>query len=102
MALAGVALSSCGESSAPAYTLNGSGYPNGNLANTRFAGGPIDSSTVKKLGVAWHMPLTAKSLYGAYSSTPIISNGVIYSQDLESNVQAISTANGEGVVDEKL
>ena len=41
------------------------------------------------------MPLTAKSLYGAYSSTPIISNGVIYSQDLESNVQAISLQTGK-------
>ncbi len=95
LALAGVALSSCGDSSAPAYTLNGSGSPNGNLANTRFAGGPIDSSTVKQLGVAWHMPLTAKSLYGAYSSTPIISNGVVYSEDLESNVRAISLQTGK-------
>jgi outer membrane protein assembly factor BamB len=93
--LAGVALSSCGGSSAPTYTLNGSGSPNGNLANTRFAGGPIDSSTVKKLGVAWHLPLTAKSLYGAYSSTPIVSNGVIYSQDLESNVQALELHTGK-------
>jgi outer membrane protein assembly factor BamB len=95
LALASVALSSCGGSSAPTYTLNGSGSPNGNLANTRFAGGPIDSSTVTKLGVAWHMPLTAKSLYGAYSSTPIVSNGVIYSQDLESNVQAIDLQTGK-------
>lgn len=95
LALAGVALSSCGGSSAPTYTLNGSGYPNGNLSNTRYEGGPINSSTVKKLGVAWHMPLTAKSLYGAYSSSPIISNGVIYSQDLESNVQAISLQTGK-------
>jgi outer membrane protein assembly factor BamB len=95
LALASVALSSCGDSSAPTYTLNGSGSPNGNLANTRFAGGPIDSSTVTKLGVAWHMPLTAKSLYGAYSSTPIVSGGVIYSQDLESNVQAIDLQTGK-------
>ena len=95
LALAALALSSCGGSSAPTYTLNGSGSPNGNLANTRFAGGPIDSSTVKKLGVAWHMPLTAKSLFGAYSSTPIISDGVIYSQDLESNVQAIDLQTGK-------
>jgi glucose dehydrogenase len=95
LALASVVLSSCGGSSAPTYTLNGSGSPNGNLANTRFAGGPINSSTVKKLGVAWHLPLTAKSLYGAYSSTPIISNGVIYSQDLESNVQAIDLQTGK-------
>jgi outer membrane protein assembly factor BamB len=95
LALVSVALCSCGGSSGPTYTLNGSGSPNGNLANTRFTGGPINSATVKKFGVAWHMPLTAKSLYGAYSSTPIISNGVIYSQDLESNVQAIDLQTGK-------
>src|SRR5579863_1321602 len=95
LALAGFALSSCGGSSAPSYTLDGTGYPNGNLSNTRYTGGPIDRTTVKQLGVAWHLPLTAKSLYGAYSSSPIVSNGVVYSQDLESNVQAIVLQTGK-------
>jgi outer membrane protein assembly factor BamB len=90
-----IALSSCGGSSSPSYNFKGSGYPNTNLANTRFTNGPIDSATVKRLGVAWHMPLSAKSLYGAYSSSPIIANGVIYSEDLESNVQAIELHTGE-------
>jgi outer membrane protein assembly factor BamB len=92
---AGFALSSCGGSSSPDYTLNGSGYPNGNLSNTRYASGPINRATVNKLGVAWRLPLTAKSLYGAYASSPIISNGVIYSEDLESNVQAINLQTGK-------
>jgi outer membrane protein assembly factor BamB len=90
-----IALSSCGGSSAPSYNFNGAGYPDGNLSNTRYTGGPIDSATVKKLGVAWHMPLNAKSLYGAYASSPVIANGVIYSQDLESNVQAIELQTGK-------
>jgi outer membrane protein assembly factor BamB len=94
LAVAGITLSACG-SSAPTYTLNGSGYPNVNLSNTRYAGGPIDSATVSKLKVAWTLPLTAKSLYGSYSSAPVISNGVIYSQDLASNVQAISLQTGQ-------
>ncbi len=91
--VAGIALSSCGSSPKP--PLNGSGYPNGNTSNTRDVNGPIDSSTVSKLQVAWTLPLTAKSLYGSYSSTPIISKGVVYSQDLGSNVQAIDLQTGE-------
>ncbi len=91
--VAGIALSSCGSSPKP--PLNGSGYPNDNPSNTRDVSGPIDSSTVSKLQVAWTLPLTAKSLYGSYSSAPIISKGVVYSQDLGSNVQAIDLQTGE-------
>jgi outer membrane protein assembly factor BamB len=94
LSVVGVALSSCG-SSAPTYTLNGSGYPNLNLSNTRYVGGPIDRATVSKLGVAWTKPITAKSLFGSYAASPIISNGVIYSEDLASNVQAISLQTGK-------
>lgn len=92
---ASLALCSCGGSSSPTYNFNGSGSANGGSDNTRDASGPIDSKTVKKLGVAWHMPLSAKSLYGAYASTPVIADGVIYSQDLESNVQAIELQGGK-------
>jgi len=74
--------------------LTGSGYPNVDLSNTRHVAGPIDSATVSKLGVAWSTPLKAKSQYGSYSSAPIISNGVIFSQDLASNVQAVSLKTG--------
>src|SRR6185503_87207 len=34
-------------------------------------------------------------VYGSYASTPVIANGVIYSQDLESNVEAIDLASGD-------
>ena len=57
--------------------------------------GPIDSSNVDDLEVAWTLPLKAQSTYGAYASTPVIASGVIYSQDLESNVQAIDLESGE-------
>lgn len=94
--VAAVALSSGGSSSSPeSHLLTGSGYPNGNTSNTRYAGGPIDSSSVSTLGVAWTLPLSAKSEYGSYSSAPVIANGIIYSQDLESNVQAISLKTGK-------
>jgi outer membrane protein assembly factor BamB len=89
-----VILLSGGSSSAPP-PLNGSGYPNVNLSNTRDVGGSINSTTVSQLKVAWTLPLTAKSVYGSDASTPIISKGVIYSQDLASNVQAINLKTGE-------
>jgi outer membrane protein assembly factor BamB len=91
-----VALGSGGSSTSPeSRLLTGSGYPNANTSNTRYVGGAIDASNVSKLGVAWTLPLTAKSEYGSYSSAPVIANGVIYSQDLQSNVQAISLKTGK-------
>jgi hypothetical protein len=66
-----VALSSGGSSTSPeSRLLTGSGYPNVNTSNTRYVGGPIDASNVSTLGVAWTLPLTAKSEYGSYSSAP--------------------------------
>ncbi len=89
-------LSGCGSSSSgDELEFTGSGYPGVDLANTRQVGGPIDSSNVSELNVAWTLPLEGQSSYGSYASTPIISKGVIYSQDLKSNVQAIDLESGE-------
>jgi outer membrane protein assembly factor BamB len=90
-----VVIVSLSSSSTSETSLTGSGYPNGNSSNTRYVGGPIDSKTVAKLHTVWSLPLTAKSQYGSYSSSPIISDGVIYSQDLASNVQAIDLNTGK-------
>ncbi len=97
LAAVAVAVSSLGSSSSTTegLALTGSGYPNTDTSNTRYAGGPIDSSNVSQLGVTWTLPLSAKSEYGSYSSAPIIAGGVIYSQDLQSNVQAISEKTGK-------
>jgi outer membrane protein assembly factor BamB len=92
-----VALAGCGGSSSSGggdANFTGSGYPGVDTANTRFVGGPINRNTAPSLKVAWTLPLQAESTYGAYSSTPIVSKGVIYSQDLVSNVQAISLESG--------
>jgi outer membrane protein assembly factor BamB len=64
-------------------------------ANSRYVGGPIERDNATSLEVAWKLPLSAQSSYGAYASTPVIAKGVIYSQDLESNVQAIDLQSGE-------
>jgi outer membrane protein assembly factor BamB len=71
--------------------------PGGNQQNTRDVASPINSSDVSKLGVAWTVPLRIPITRtdGAYATTPVVVNGVIYVQDLESNVMAISLATGK-------
>jgi len=98
LVIAAIVVASLGSGSSTStegLALAGSGYPNTNLANTRYSTGPIDSSNVANLQSAWSLPLTAKSEYGAYASAPVISEGVVYSQDLMSNVQAISLKTGK-------
>jgi outer membrane protein assembly factor BamB len=99
LAIVGFVAASLGSSgsSPESGLLTGSGYPNTDTSNTRYSGGPIDSTTVSKLAVTWTLPLTTKSEYGSYSSSPIISNGVVFSQDLDSNVQAISLKTGKAI-----
>jgi alcohol dehydrogenase (cytochrome c) len=71
--------------------------PNANLASTRYVTSAITSANVSKLGVAWTVPLTMNTTHtdGAYATTPVIVNGVVYVQDLDSNVFAISLATGK-------
>ncbi len=96
--LAGAALlaGGCGGgSSSSSVSFTGNAYPNVDPANSRQAKGKINSSTVDELEEAWSLPLTAQSSFGAYASSPIVSNGVIYLQDLESNVQAVDLESGD-------
>ncbi len=97
--LAAAALGGCGGSSDSGGDLSftGSGYPGVDTASSRYVGGPIKRSTAASLEEAWKLPLTAQSTYGSMSSTPVIAEGVAYTQDLESNVQAIDLESGEVV-----
>jgi alcohol dehydrogenase (cytochrome c) len=75
--------------------------PGGNLANTRDVTSPITSSNVSTLGVAWCVPVEstgvtkAAGLADGYATTPVVVNGVVYTQDQESNVMAIRLATGK-------
>src|SRR5580698_1529068 len=75
--------------------------PGGNLANTRDVAGAITTSNVSTLGVAWCVPMestgatAAAGLSDGYATTPVVVNGVVYTQDLESNVRAIKLATGK-------
>ncbi len=101
VALAAIALgvlAGCGSSSSGgggSVEFTGDAYPGVDTANTRFVGGPIKRANANRLETAWTLPLTAKSTYGSYASTPVVSHGVAYSQDLASNVQAINLENGD-------
>jgi glucose dehydrogenase/mono/diheme cytochrome c family protein len=69
--------------------------PNVDIANTRdVSGSKIDSGNVSKLGVAWTAPITATGVFGGYATTPVIANGVVYTQDLDSNVFAYDLKTG--------
>src|SRR6266481_1524040 len=92
-ATSGLATAAGGSSNpavAPGWTL-----PGGTLANTRDVASPITSSNVSTLGVAWCVPIESTGGAGAvgvtdgYSTTPVVVNGVVYLQDMESNVMAI-------------
>ncbi len=89
---AGTAGGSANPAVAPGWSL-----PGGNLANTRDVASAITSSNVSKLGVAWTVPLRIPMTHtdGAYATTPVVVNGVVYVQDLDSNVLAISLATGK-------
>ncbi|HKB49801.1 MAG TPA: PQQ-binding-like beta-propeller repeat protein [Solirubrobacterales bacterium] len=94
--VAGLLATGCGSSSSSGEDVQftGSGYPNGDLANTRSSKGPIKLSNVGELTRIWSVPIKGESSFGSYAASPILSNGVIYSQDLGSNVQAIDAENG--------
>lgn len=98
-ALFALVIGGCGGSSSASdeeeASFTGSGYPGVDAANTRKADSTIDSSNVSSLSVAWKAKIPGTSNFGSYASTPVIDKGVIYSQDLASNVQALSLDSGE-------
>jgi len=73
-------------------------YPNGDIANTRDAlGSTISSANVSELKEAWSFKLTGKAdtLAGSLAANPIVQDGVVYLQDLDSNVYALSLVTGK-------
>ncbi len=76
-------------------------YPNADLANTRDAtGSTISSADVSRLAQAWTFKLTGKAAagvrpYGSLTASPIVQNGTVYVQDLDSDVYALALATGK-------
>jgi alcohol dehydrogenase (cytochrome c) len=75
--------------------------PGGDLQNTRDVASAITSADVGRLGVAWCVPVESTGLARSagladgYSTTPVVVNGVVYLQDIESDVMAIRLATGK-------
>jgi outer membrane protein assembly factor BamB len=69
--------------------------PNANLTQTRDVESEIESSNVNELGVAWTTPIVGHGAYGGWATTPVVVEGVVYAQDLESNVYAIDYETGK-------
>jgi glucose dehydrogenase len=82
----------------PEWAENAGSWPahNYDLANTRATSlTPINSKTVAKLKVKWRFRFTGTSAFGSFASTPIVLNGTVYLQDLNSNVYALDRSSGE-------
>ena len=77
----------------PATAAAAAGWtlPGGNLQNTRDVASAITSRNVSSWGWPWTTPIHAL----AYATTPVVVNGVVYAQDMESNVLAIQLATGK-------
>jgi glucose dehydrogenase/mono/diheme cytochrome c family protein len=84
------------ESTETAETAEEWAFPNANAQQTRYLEGPINSSNVAELKPAWRIPLKVKTAtFGAFFATPVVSEGVVYAQDSESNVYAIDLETGK-------
>jgi outer membrane protein assembly factor BamB len=86
-----------GPAPSPASSAGSPGWPlpGANLQNTRDVASAITSANVSTLGVAWCVPIKAFSPAFDYAATPVVVGGVVYTQDLDSNVMAIRLATGK-------
>ncbi len=79
----------------PEWAANTWPAHNHDLSNTRATSqSPINSQTVSQLKEKWSFPLKGASEFGLFSSTPIVVNGTVYFQDLNSNVFALDRNTG--------
>jgi outer membrane protein assembly factor BamB len=75
--------------------------PNADLANTRVAAGSVISlANVASLREAWTFRLNGPAAAGvsgtgSFAANPIVAGGVVYIQDLDANVYALSLATGK-------
>jgi alcohol dehydrogenase (cytochrome c) len=96
LGLTALALPGCSSEDAASAPSTPSPYANVDAANTRYPQSSIRKATVGDLDVAWAVPIEAEGQsLGGYVATPVVSGGVVYSQDQDSNVQAIDFDNGE-------
>jgi alcohol dehydrogenase (cytochrome c) len=84
----------------PEWGANAGSWPahNYDLSNTRATTRTsINSQTVSRLKVKWRFPFKDVSAFGSFASAPIVLNGIVYLQDLNSNVYALRRSTGKVV-----
>ena len=97
LAVVGFAASNAG-TPPPEYAPQGDSWPahNYDLSNSRATTHTdINASNVKGLHTIWTFKIPGTGIFGNYASTPIVQNGVVYIQDLNSNVYAIDEITGK-------
>jgi glucose dehydrogenase/plastocyanin len=88
--------SSSSPSSSPATARGEWPQANHDFANTRNASdSSISSANVHRLGVGWTVDVKGASAYGALATSPIVVDGTVYLQDLNSNVYAVNLDTGK-------
>jgi alcohol dehydrogenase (cytochrome c) len=81
----------------PEWSANTDAWPahNYDLSNTRATSNTdINATNVSKLKPAWRFKLPYIGQFGAYASNPIVLDGVVYIQDPDSDVYALSQKTG--------
>ncbi len=69
---------------------------NHDYANTRAAeGSTITAANVASLGLAWTSPLKGTSEWGGGTGNPIVSDGIVYFQDMGANTYAVDLKTGQ-------
>jgi outer membrane protein assembly factor BamB len=87
-----LALTGCGHGSSNDWSL-----PNHDLSSTRdLASSGIDRANVASLRVAWRFRIPIPPVdSGTLTSTPVVAGGVVYVQDMKSNVYALDLQTGK-------
>jgi alcohol dehydrogenase (cytochrome c) len=95
IAVAGVSVASGSSDRPGAATAGEWPLPGADQQNTRNVPGPITSSNVTKLKKAWSVPIRATGSFGTYATTPVVIKGIVYTQDINSNVYSINLKSGK-------
>jgi glucose dehydrogenase len=69
--------------------------PNQDYGNRRNAVSTITSDNVNNLEIAWTFDIPGAAAWGAATTNPLILDGVVYFEDLESNVFALDLETGD-------
>src|SRR5215469_12607747 len=92
-------MAACGSAATPCHpsgTTTGT-WPQANddYANTRDAAASrLSSHNVNQLCVAWTFQVSGIAASGALATSQIVQSGIVYLQDLQSNVYAINLTSG--------